>query len=310
MLMPSPITHITGFVDGIELPFFTDVQTAFMEVWEVSAAVSFIKQVGATTCLSATPFLQQLVDACEASGETLPTMRFFACGGASVPPGLIYSTHRVLANCRSFRVYGSTEAPLVTVGFLLPLQERLAAETDGEIYNWEVRVEDEDGHVLGTGENGEIMVRGPAMMLGYGDPEQTRTAISEEGFFHTGDIGYVTADRAIVITDRKKDIIIRGGENLSAREIEDVLHSHPDIQHVAAVSMPHERLGEGVCAVVVLRDGADKMTVGSLKPFLDGSGLAKQKWPERLEVRTSLPMTASGKIRKDILRAEIKAAIS
>ena len=309
MLMPSPVTHITGFVNGIELPFFNACQTAFMEQWDVNLAVDYIKQLGATACLSATPFLQELVSTCRDSGETLPTMRFFACGGASVPPSLIYNTHRYLAKCRSFRVYGSTEAPLVTVGFLDPEQERLAAETDGGIYNWEVRVVDDEGKVLAPGEDGEIVVRGPAMMLGYKEVSQTASAVDGDGFFHTGDIGHVTADNAIVITDRKKDIIIRGGENLSAREIEDVLHTHPAIQQAAAVAMPHERLGEGVCACLVLAPGHQSLTLDDLKGFLAESGLAKQKWPQRLELRDSFPMTASGKVRKDVLRREVKARV-
>lgn len=309
MLMPSPVTHITGFANGIELPFLSNAKTAFMEVWDVKIAVDYIKKVGATTCLSATPFLQELVATCDASGEKLPTMRFFACGGASVPPTLIYNTHRVLERCRAFRVYGSTEAPLVTVGFLSPEQEQQAAETDGKIYNWDVRVEDDDGRVLDIGQDGEIMVRGPAMMIGYGDAEQTSGALSPEGYFHTGDIGHITPEGAIVITDRKKDIIIRGGENLSAREIEDVLHKHPAVSQAAAVAMPHERLGEGVCVYLVLTEAGADMSLEELKPFLVESGLAKQKWPERIEIRKVLPMTASGKIRKDVLRNELKSAI-
>lgn len=307
MLMPSPVTHITGFANGVELPFLSNAKTAFMEVWDVSVAIEYIKKVGATTCLSATPFLQELVNTCAASGETLPTMRFFACGGASVPPSLIYQTHKVLAHCRAFRVYGSTEVPLVTVGFIVPGQEKQAAETDGRIHNYEVQVENDDGQVLGINEDGEILVRGPAMMLGYGDDEQTTGALSVEGFFHTGDIGHVTPEGAIVITDRKKDIIIRGGENLSAREIEEVILQHEGISQAAAVAMPHERLGEGVCVFLVLNEPGVSLSLDALKPFLVDSGLARQKWPERIEIRDSLPMTASGKIRKDVLRNELKS---
>ncbi|BFM08333.1 AMP-binding protein [Halioxenophilus aromaticivorans] len=306
MLMPSPVTHITGFVNGIELPFFSEAKAAFMEQWQVDAAITYMKRIDATACISATPFLQELVNACAKSGERLPLLRMFACGGASVPPSLIYDTHRVLENCRAFRVYGSTESPLVTVGFRLPEQETLAAETDGYIFNWQVRIEDDDGNALPLGRDGEVLVRGPAMMQGYANSEQTQQAITEDGFFRTGDIGHITNDGAIVITDRKKDIIIRGGENLSAREIEDVLHAHPSIEQVAIVAMPHERLGEGVCACVVL-SAKQELTLDSLKSFLATTGLAKQKWPEKLHIKSSLPMTASGKVKKDVLRNEIIA---
>ncbi|MEA3299693.1 MAG: AMP-binding protein [Pseudomonadota bacterium] len=305
MLMPSPVTHITGFANGIEMPFFTDTRSAFMERWDVDLAIDYIERVGATLCISATPFLQELVQRAAERGLTLPSLRIFACGGASVPPTLIRDTHRVLDNCRAFRVYGSTEAPLVTVGFLKPEEEALAAETDGRYFNWEVEVIDDNGQVLPLGRDGEITVRGPAMMLGYGDEAQTRDAFTPRGFFLTGDIGHLTPEGAIVITDRKKDIIIRGGENLSAREIEDVLYAHPDIQEVAVVAMPHERLGEGVCACVVPRPGAEPLSLDALKPFLAENRLAKQKWPERIELHAELPKTASGKVRKDLLRKDL-----
>ena len=146
------------------------------------------------------------------------------------------------------------------------------------------------------------------MMLGYGEEEQTRQAIDDRGYFYTGDIGHITGQGAIVITDRKKDIIIRGGENISAREIEDVLHQHPLISEAAVVAMPHERLGEGVCALLVTRNSV-QLDLAELQLFLERSGLAKQKWPQRLEMRDELEKTASGKVRKDVLRQTVKAAI-
>jgi acyl-CoA synthetase (AMP-forming)/AMP-acid ligase II len=305
MLMPSPVTHITGFANGIELPFLTDTRSAFMDQWQVERAADYIERIGASVCISATPFLQELVQYAERSGNRLPSLRLFVCGGASVPPSLIYAVNRTLANCRACRAYGSTEAPLVTVGFPRDEDEYQAANTDGRIFDWEVQVRDDQNRALQTGRDGEIVVRGAALMLGYRDEEQTREAFTDDGYFRTGDIGHVTAEGAIVITDRKKDLIIRGGENLSAREIEDVLHGHPDIQEAAIVAMPHERLGEGVCAFLVLRPGCKPLCVEALQPYLSEVRLAKQKWPEQIEIRDSLPRTASGKIRKDLLRKEL-----
>lgn len=310
MLMPSPVTHITGFANGIEWPFFSDARSAFMERWDVDLAMAFIPRVGATLCISATPFLQELVQRAEELGDGVPSLRLFACGGASVPPALIRATHRVLDNCRAFRVYGSTEAPLVSVGFLKPEEEHLAAETDGRFYNWEVQIHDDDGNPLPLGQTGEIVMRGPAMMLGYKDPQQTRDALTADGFFRSGDIGHLTPEGAICVTDRKKDIIIRGGENLSAREIEEVLYGHPDIQEVAVVAMPHERLGEGVCAFVVLKPGCAQLSLEALKPHLVETRLAKQKWPQHVQICDELPKTASGKVRKDVLRQEIRALLA
>jgi acyl-CoA synthetase len=305
MLMPSPVTHVTGFANGIELPFLTDTKTALMERWDVDQAITYIERLGATACVSATPFLQELVAKAESRNIGLPSLRFFACGGASVPPSLIYDTHRVLDNCRAFRVYGCTEAPLVTVGFIDTGKEVLAATTDGRILNWDVSIVNDAGEVVAEGDDGEILVKSAALMLGYGEQKQTADAIDNKGFFHTGDIGHITPQGAIVITDRKKDIIIRGGENISAREIEDVLHLHKDVLDVAAVAMPHERLGESVCVFLVTRDNIE-LPLEALLPLLNSSGLAKQKWPELIKMKTEMPMTASGKVRKDVLRNELK----
>ncbi|MFA7555939.1 MAG: AMP-binding protein [Spongiibacteraceae bacterium] len=305
MLMPSPVTHVTGFANGIELPFLTDTKSALMERWDVSQAVAYIERVGATACVSATPFLQELVAKAESEKIGLPSLRFFACGGASVPPGLIYDTHRVLDNCRAFRVYGCTEAPLVTVGFIEGEDEEFAATTDGRILNWDVSIIDDAGKEVEAGCDGEILVKSAALMLGYGEQKQTADAIDNNGYFHTGDIGHITPQGAIVITDRKKDIIIRGGENISAREIEDVLYLHEDILEVAAVAMPHERLGESVCAFLVTRNNVN-LQLEDLLALLNSSGLAKQKWPELIKIKHEMPMTSSGKIRKDVLRNELK----
>ena len=308
MLMPSPVTHITGFANGIEQAFISDCKTAFMERWDVDLAVSYIERVGATGCVSATPFLQELVEKARRDSLALPTLRFFACGGASVPPTLITDAHEVFANCRAFRVYGCTEAPLISVGFMQPDEESLAATTDGRINNWNVLIVDDEGQSLAQGEDGEILVKGPALMLGYGEEQQTRQAINNQGYFATGDIGHITPEGAIVITDRKKDIIIRGGENISAREIEDVLHRHDMISEAAVVAIPHARLGEGVCAVLVMRHSAT-LSMAELQAFLQEAGLAKQKWHERIELSDEWQKTASGKVRKDVLRQQVKALV-
>ncbi len=305
MLMPSPVTHITGYGSGMVLPFVTSVKSALMPRWDADAAVTFIEEVGATASVGATPFLVELIAAAQRHDTRLPTMRIFACGGAAVPPQLIHQAWEVLDRCRAFRVYGSTEAPIITLGFLRDDERELAAETDGKIVGYEVKILDPQGRELGPGEDGEIAARGPGMMLGYADPEQNREAHDADGFFLTGDIGQRTEDDAILITDRKKDIIIRGGENISAKEVEDVLHDHPGIREAAVVAMPHQRLGEGVCAFVLLAPDTAALSLEQLASFCEQSGLARQKIPQHLEVAGDLPRTASGKVRKDKLREQV-----
>ncbi len=305
MLMPSPVTHITGYGSGMVLPFVTSVKSALMARWDADAAVAFINEVGATGSVGATPFLVELVAAARRHNTGLPSMRLFACGGAAVPPQVIYDACASLDNCRAFRVYGSTETPIITLGFVGAGQQQLAAETDGQIYAYEVKILDEQGREVAPGVDGEIAARGAGMMLGYADPKQNAQAHDSEGFFLTGDIGHVTPDNAILITDRKKDIIIRGGENISAKEVEDVLHDHPDIREVAVVAMPHERLGEGVCAFIILEDPQCQLALSDVAKFADQALLAKQKIPQHIELVTDLPRTASGKVRKDVLRRQI-----
>ena len=143
------------------------------------------------------------------------------------------------------------------------------------------------------------------MMLGYGDPAQNEEAYDPDGYFRTGDIGRKMAGDALLITDRKKDLIIRGGENIAAREVEEVLLQAEGVAEVAVVAIPHERLGEGVAACVVTATGQE-ITLESLQETLKRSGLAKQKWPQHLTVCAALPKTASGKVQKSILRQQLQ----
>lgn len=304
-LMPSPVTHISGYANGLEAPFVCGTRTVLMESWDASQAMELIARHDLVGTVAATPFLVELAAAARAAGNPLPSFRFFACGGAAVPSDLIPAANAAFANCKAFRVFGASEVPLVSFGW--PRDERLAATTDGAIVDYEVRIVDAEDQDLPDGAEGEILARGPAMLLGYADAVQTQEAITTDGFFRTGDLGVRSPEGAITITGRKKDLIIRGGENISAKEIEDVLHAHPLVREAAVVAMPHERLGEGVCAYVVT--GEDAPSPAMLAEHVAASGLARQKTPERFEFRADLPRTASGKVRKDLLREEIRRLV-
>ena len=303
MLMPSPVTHITGYSSGVNMCFMSEIRSALMERWDADEAIDIIHRVNATMTVGATPFLQELLDAAERRADPLPTLRRFSCGGAAVPPSLVERAYRVMPGCVTARVYGSTEVPMVSYGWRDNPQ--LAATTDGHLYAYEVRVLDDEGREVPEGQDGELAARGAGMFLGYADAQQNREAHTEDGFFLTGDIGHISPDGAVVITDRKKDIIIRGGENLSAKEIENVLHLHPGIREAAVVSMPHERLGEGVCAFLIPAEDSAVVDLASVIEFTEQHGLARQKTPERIEIVEALPKTPSGKIRKDQLRKRL-----
>jgi acyl-CoA synthetase (AMP-forming)/AMP-acid ligase II len=301
MLMPSPVTHISGYANGLEMPLVAGTRTVLMESWNAGDAMELILRHHVVGTVAATPFLVELAHMARQTGETLPSLRFFACGGAAVAPDVILAARAAFAHCAPFRVFGSSEAPLITFGW--PDRPDLAASTDGRIVDYAVRIVDDAGADMPDGREGEILARGPAMMLGYTDPVQTALAIDPQGYFRTGDLGVRDGDGAITITGRKKDLIIRGGENISATEIEIVLMSHPGVGDVAVVAMPHDRLGEGICAYVV--PAATGVEPAALVAHVAASGMAKQKTPERFEFVESLPRTASGKIRKDLLRVDI-----
>jgi len=305
VIMPSPVTHISGYANGLENSLIMGVRVILMESWNAQDALAMIEKYDVVGTVAATPFLVELADAARKAGTRLPSMRIFACGGAAVPPDLIPAANSAFENLTAFRVFGASEVPLITFGW--PKDETLAATTDGEIVDYEVKVLDDDGKPVPAGQEGEIAARGPSMMLGYADEVQSAAAFDKEGYFLTGDLGTVSQDGAITITGRKKDLIIRGGENISAVEIEDVLRTHPQVRDASVVAMPHERLGEGVCAYIICEGSPASIEV--LCAHVQSSGLAKQKTPERFEFVEDFPRTASGKIRKDQLRADVTAKV-
>lgn len=304
LLMASPVTHVTG-QSGMEIPFCSNTRTVFMERWNAAEALEIIDREQVTASVGATPFLQELLNAAEQADCRLPSLQIFACGGAEVPPALISRAYSVLAQCRAFRVYGSSEVPLTTLGFFGEGEMALAATTDGRVMDYDVRIVNEDGRPLAAGHEGEICVRGPSMLLSYSDAEATAASFDKEGYFATGDLGHLSAEGAIVVTGRKKDLINRGGEKVSAKEVEDILHRMPGVREAAVVAMPHPRLGETLCAYLIARSG-NAPDLAAVLSFVSAAGVAKQKYPEYVVVVDDFPRTASGKIRKDKLRADIK----
>jgi acyl-CoA synthetase len=305
-LMPSPVTHVSGFANGLEAPLICGTRTVLMESWDAQAAMTLIDQHRLVGTVAATPFLVELAGAARAASRRLPSLRFFACGGAAVPADVIPAADAAFDNAHAFRVFGSSEVPLVTFGW--PHDPHLAATTDGEVIDYTIRIVSEDGRDLPRGAEGEILARGPGMMMGYADAAQTADAITLDGYFRTGDLGVLTANGALTITGRKKDLIIRGGENISAKEIEDVLQSHPAVRETAVVAMPHARLGEGICAYVIAAGIVPEARL--LAEHISASGLARQKIPERFEFVEEFPRTASGKVRKDQLREDIRGKLA
>jgi acyl-CoA synthetase (AMP-forming)/AMP-acid ligase II len=293
-----PAGHIAGVLSVLR-PFLHGGTTVIMERWSARRAAELVEEHRVVSS-SGTPFyLATLLDEAERSGRDISSLQRFLTGAASVPPALLERATR--AGIVSWRSYGSTEHPLISSG-RPEHTERQRHLTDGAVSpGVEVRILDDAGRDLPAGADGEIVVRGPKQFVGYRDPALDADAFLPGCWFRTGDVGRLDSDGHLTITDRKKDVIIRGGENISSREIEDLLARHDAVSEVAVCAAPDPVFGEQVCAFVVLRPGASLDPDDVLAHF-SALGVARQKVPTRLEIVDDLPRTASGKVRKVDLR--------
>lgn len=304
--VPSPISHIGGSIYAFEFPFLYGTSAVLQDAWDAAAAVAIIDREACTHMAGATPFLQALVAEARRAATRLPSLRVFICGGASVPPALVRDASAYLENAIVSRVYGSTEVPVTTVGSMGHDDVDHAAETDGRIGIADVRLIGRNGQ---DGDAGEILVKGPQMLLGYRRIEHEKDAFDESGYFRMGDLARRVDGDYLVITGRAKDIIIRNGENIAPKEIEDILLDHPDIAEVTIVGLPDARTGERACAVIVPRGDA-RPDVGVLFAFLDGRRLARFKIPEQVALFDGLPRNAAGKVLKHVVREMLLAQAS
>ncbi|MFN2642399.1 MAG: AMP-binding protein [Actinomycetota bacterium] len=300
-LCPNPIGHIAGIYSALIAPFIIGYEKlVLMDGWDPKWALELIQEHKVTNTGGATFFLMTLLNAPEFKEFDTSSVKLFGLGGAGVPPSLVEAADA--AGWWSMRSYGCTEHPSVTMGTRDDsLQKR--AYTDGRpMIEVEMRIVDDDGNDVAEG---EIITRGPDQFLGYMDPAMDAEAFDDEGWFRTGDIGKKDVDGYLVITDRKKDIIIRGGENISARELEEILATHPRVQESAVTWISDTKYGERACAFIISRDG-DRVTLAEVQDHFRRNRIAKQKTPERVQMVTEFPRTLSGKVQKYVLRRHIE----
>jgi acyl-CoA synthetase (AMP-forming)/AMP-acid ligase II len=290
-LVPSPIAHIGGSIYAFECPLLLGTTAVLMERWDADDAVTLIEAERCTHMAGATPFLDQLLAAAERAGTRLPSLKVFICGGASVPPSLIRRASAYFERAAVSRVYGSTEVPVTTVGSVDDVDH--AAETDGRAGIADIKLAD-----------GEIRTRGPQMLVGYLHTEDEAESFDADGYFRTGDLGRWVDNDYLVVTGRAKDIIIRNGENISPKEVEDILVGHPGIAEIAVVGLPDERTGERACAVIVASDQSPPDVAG-LRDLLMDHGVAKFKVPEQVVIWDALPKNDAGKVLKHQIRATL-----
>ena len=300
-LVPSPIGHIGGSIYAFECPLLLGTTAVLMDRWDADDAVRLLDAESCTHMAGATPFLEQLLAAARRAATRIPSLKLFVCGGASVPPSLIRNAAAYFERAIVTRVYGSTEVPITTIGVTERDDAAHGADTDGRAGIAGIKLVDSNAAPAGEG---EVCARGPQMLVGYLHPEDETEAFDSEGYFKTGDLARWVDAAYLVVTGRAKDIIIRNGENISPKEVEDILIGHPDIAEVAIVGLPDPRTGERACAVIVTKrpPGPD---VASLRSFLDAQGVATFKAPERVVIWDALPKNDAGKVLKHQIRAEL-----
>ncbi|EID8804914.1 medium-chain fatty-acid--CoA ligase [Escherichia coli] len=303
-MMPAPLGHATGFLHGVTAPFLIGARSVLLDIFTPDACLALLEQQRCTCMLGATPFVYDLLNVLEKQPADLSALRFFLCGGTTIPKKVARECQQL--GIKLLSVYGSTESsPHAVVNLDDPLS--CFMHTDGyAAAGVEIKVVDDARKTLPPGCEGEEASRGPNVFMGYFDePELTARALDEEGWYYSGDLCRMDEAGYIKITGRKKDIIVRGGENISSREVEDILLQHPKIHDACVVAMPDERLGERSCAYVVLKAPHHSLSLEEVVAFFSRKRVAKYKYPEHIVVIEKLPRTASGKIQKFLLRKDI-----
>ncbi|EHC9930610.1 medium-chain fatty-acid--CoA ligase [Escherichia coli] len=303
-MMPAPLGHATGFLHGVTAPFLIGARSVLLDIFTPDACLALLEQQRCTCMLGATPFVYDLLNVLEKQPADLSALRFFLCGGTTIPKKVARECQQL--GIKLLSVYGSTESsPHAVVNLDDPLSRFM--HTDGyAAAGVEIKVVDDARKTLPPGCEGEEASRGPNVFMGYFDePELTARALDEEGWYYSGDLCRMDEAGYIKITGRKKDIIVRGGENISSREVEDILLQHPKIHDACVVAMPDERLGERSCAYVVLKAPHHSLSLEEVVAFFSRKRVAKYKYPEHIVVIEKLPRTTSGKIQKFLLRKDI-----
>ncbi|TCB70428.1 cyclohexanecarboxylate-CoA ligase [Acinetobacter sp. ANC 3781] len=300
IFMGSPMAHQTGFMYGLIMPVLLKAKAVLQDVWDVNTAIDLIHKHQVTFTMASTPFLNDLSEVVLDTHQSLDSLKLFLCAGAPIPSTLVQKARQNLG-VKVISAWGMTECGAVTTTRPEDDDER-SFNTDGlPLPGVEVKIVDDHGEILPPHQSGTLMIRSCSNFGGYMKrPHLNET--SEDGWFDTGDIAYQDEQGYIRIAGRKKDVIIRGGENIPVAEVESLIYLHPDIATVALVPYPDDRMGEKACAIVKLKEGAEQIVLKDLVDFLKMHNLANQYLPERLEVWEDIPMTPSGKIQKFKLR--------
>ncbi len=302
LFIPTPLAHQTGLLYGMWLSFCLGSTQILQDAWDAERGARALREWEGTFIQAATPFLADLVRVVEAGEEAPPALRIFVVTGAAVPRTLAQRATETLsaAVCGA---WGSTESCLGALAAPGDDPEKVWGSDGRALAGTRIRVVDEQGKPLPAGVEGNYEVTSRCLFEGYLErPDLTAAALTEDGWYRTGDLATIDADGYLRITGRVKDVVNRGGEKVPVAEIEQLLHEHPLVEEVAIVAMPDERLGERACAFVVRNGGEGELNLATVRAFLDAREVSRHYWPERVVQIEAMPRTPSGKIQKFVLR--------
>lgn len=298
-----PIAHIGGAM-YTSMVLASGMSMVLLDRFQAQESADIFRRYGVTLTGGSTAHYQALLAEQRRypSGVLLPELRLLSGGGAPKPPELYHQIRREMG-CRFTHNYGMTEVPLICAGAMDDSDEQLASTEGVPVDEIELRIVRADGSIAEVGEPAEVRVRGRAVFKGYTDAQLNKAAFDAHGFFCTGDLAFRRPDGRVVLTGRLKDVIIRKGENISAKEIEDLLFTHPKVADVAVIGLPDESRGERVCAVVELKAGVPALLFEEMTAFFIASQVMRQKIPEQLEIVEQLPRNETlKKVLKHVLR--------
>ena len=303
LLACSPVGHMTGYAAVLVLGVYLGSTVVLQDIWEARRGVTIMAAEGVTYTAASSPFLSDICNAVADGAPKPEHLRSFLCGGAPIPPVLIERAASEL-NLKVCSLWGMTESLSSTLTEPSRAADKSSTSDGRALAGVDVRIVDFDGQPLAQGESGRLLVRGAQMTLGYYKRPDLNT-FDAQGWFDTGDLGCMDDEGYIRINGRTKDVLIRGGENVPVVEIEALLYKHPAVLMAAIVGYPDDRLGERACAFVELRPDA-ALTLADVQAYMAKCRVAKQYWPERVEVVPALPRTPSGKLQKFILKERAK----
>jgi len=306
MFMPAPLNHATGFHHGIIAPMLLGAKVVLQSKFDSKAAIELMNFEKCTYSMGSTPFIYDFLNEMKAENIRLTSLKFYLCGGAPIPGDMVQRAYEY--GIKLCEVYGSTESVPHAFVRLEETLELMGSTSGRAIEGVEVRIVDENRQVVPIGTMGEEASRGPNVFVGYiNDKTETDKVLDDEGWFYSGDLCVGDEKGNIHVIGRKKDMIIRGGENLNSNLISDYIAGHPKVKDQAVIGMPDERLGERICAYVVLKSGVESLELEEIIEYMKHKKIPKRYWPERIEIIDKILRTDSGKVKKSLLRENLKA---